>query len=124
MLDTRKRAHGHLTPAMERAQQRALRDNCGTRLRVIERRQQISRFRILQPALHGDRALAHSRHAHFGRKNFGDSLTEPQAVQSCFRNAHRLVLAAFHFAETRVHIAAQVAQIQVRANVPQLRLAP
>lgn len=124
VFDTGERAHGDLASAMERPKQRALGNDSRACFRVIKRGQQFLSFTILQPAFHRDGALAHGRHAHFGRKNFGNALAESQAVQPRFRNDDRLVLAAFHFAEARVHVAAQIAQIQVGTKVPQLGLTP
>jgi hypothetical protein len=60
-LDDRSSTYGHLAAALERGQQRPLGIGLGPRLTVIDRREQIISRGVIEPALHGDRALSRRR---------------------------------------------------------------
>ena len=62
-----------------------------------------------------------------GRKTSGDSVSvmrplQPNRSKPRFREHHRLVLPALHFSQTRIHIPAQIAHVQIRPDMPKLRL--
>src|SRR2546425_10178041 len=81
-------------------------------------------LRISSASLDGDGALSDGRHANIGGKYLADALAPAQAVEPRFSDYDGVVFAAFNFAKTRVHIAAQVPYVKIRPRVGQLGLPP
>jgi hypothetical protein len=115
-------AQRYLASPLQRGQKRAFRDDGSASLCVVQMPQNVRRLCVLQPAFNRDGPLTHGRHADSGRKYLRDSLAQPKAIQPSLGNHHRLIFTAFHLAQTRVDIPAQIAKIKVRPEVPQLGL--
>src|SRR6185437_125382 len=58
-LNPRPGAKRYLASTMQRGKQRPLRDNCRARFGVVKAPCHLRRFRVFQPALHGNRSLSH-----------------------------------------------------------------
>src|SRR5271165_3226717 len=122
-FDARPRAEGHLTAALQSGKQRTLGDDRGARFGIIKFAENVRGFRVFHAGFDGDGALPHGRQGNFGRKGFGDFLAPAEAVESRFGKNDGVVLAAFDFAQARVHVAPEFANIQIGAVMAQLRLA-
>lgn len=83
-FDARPCAERHLTAALQGGEQSALGDDGGARFRVIQRAQDFGGLGILQPALDGNGALPHRRHANVGREHFADALAPAETIESGF----------------------------------------
>src|SRR5207249_3709774 len=81
-LDPSPRAQRDLAPALQCPQQCALRNNRRTSLCIIQRRQQVSSFRVFQPALHCNRPLANRWHTDFRGKHFRNPLAQAKPVEA------------------------------------------
>jgi len=72
--------------------------------------------------LDADGTLTDGGHDNFRFKNFGNSSTEPEAVEASFSEKDCVVLTTFDFAQARVHVAAEVTDVEIGACVTNLRL--
>src|SRR5271157_703941 len=122
-FDARPRAEGHLATTLQSGKQGAFSDDGSARFGVIELAENVRGFRVVHASFDGDSALSHRGQGNFGRKGFRDFLAPAEAVETCFGENDGVVFAAFDFAEARIHVAAQFANIEIRAVMAQLRLA-
>src|SRR6266436_3047429 len=116
-------AEGNLTAALQRGEQSALGDDGGARFGVVQSAEDFGGFGIGKAAFGGNRTLAHGREKNLWRKSFGDAIAPAEAVEPGFGEEDGVVFTALGFAEAGVDIAAQVADIEIGANVAKLLLA-
>src|ERR1700688_4441144 len=112
---------GNLTTALQRGEQCALGNNCGSRFRIIQLGQKVAGLIVAEPRFHRDGALTYSGHEHFRRESLRDSLAQSQAIQTCLGQNDGVVLPVAHLAKSGVHIATQFANIKIRAQTQKLR---
>jgi hypothetical protein len=72
--------------------------------------------------LDADGTLTDGGHEDFRLKDFGNSSTESEAVEAGFSEKDSIVFTAFDFAQARVHVAAEFADVEIGACVTNLRL--
>jgi hypothetical protein len=121
-LDARPTTHRDLAAPLKSGEQGAFGDDRGAGGGVIEHGKNVACFGIRESGFDADGALTDGGHANFGSESFRNSLAETEAIKSGFGNDDGIVLAAIHFAKSRVHVAAKVAKIKVGTNAAKLRL--
>src|SRR5260370_30304423 len=77
---------------------------------------------VFQARLNAERALTDGWHANIGRKNFADAIAPAETIESGFGEEDGFVFAAFDFAQARIHVTAEFAQIEIGPRVANLRL--
>ena len=122
-FDASPSAEGHLATTLQDGQQRALGDDRGTRLGIVQLFERGGSFGIGRAAFRGDGTLSDGGYANVGREGFTDAMGPAETIEASFGKHNGIVFAALHLAEASIHVAAQIANVQVRANVTKLSLA-
>src|SRR5438552_12505647 len=122
-LEAGPRAHRDLAAALQQREQGALGDDGVARLQVIEFIENFGGLVVAGAAFDGDGALANRGHADFRRENFTDTMRGAEAVEAGFGEDHGIVFATFHFAKARIHVSAQIANVEIGSQMKKLSLA-
>ena len=117
-------AKWHLASAMQCAEQRPFRNNRRARLGIVQPRNTCLQPLYLSTGTPRRWLLAPQLAEKLRGQRLRDAPAPAQTVQPRFREHHRFILPAFHFSQTRIHIPAQIAHVQIRPDVPKLRLPP
>ena len=120
-FDARPGAEGNLAAAFERGEQRAFGDDGAARFGVVELFERGGSLGVVGAAFDADGALADGGQENFGREDFGDAMRQAEAIESGFGEHDGVVFTAFDFAEARVHVAAEVANVEIGAKMKELR---
>src|SRR5688572_17029465 len=86
--------------------------------------QQAARDCVVEAAFHAYRTLASCRQGYFHRQLLPDTVLHAETDQPGACQDDRRVFAFIQLSQPRVHVAAQLAQLKVRAIGAQLALAP
>src|SRR5712692_5946590 len=122
-LSARPGAEGNLAATLQRGEERALGNDGGTGLSIVQSAEDVGGFVVGEAAFSGNGTLADRGHADIGGKRFADAVRPAETVESGFGEHHSVVFAALDFAKTGVNVAAQVADIEIGTDVAKLRLA-
>src|SRR5258708_395206 len=122
-LGARPGTERNLAATLQRGEERALGDYCGTSLGIVQSAEDIGGFVVCKTALGGNGALADRGHADIGGERFADAVRPAEAGGAGFGEHPRVLLTALDFAKTGIDVAAQVADIEIGTDVAKLRLA-
>ncbi len=106
-------AERNLAAAFERAEETTLGDDGAAGFGVVELFDGGGGIGVVGAALDADCALTDCGEKNIGSENFGDAMRGAEAIEPGFSEHDGVVFAAFDFAEARIHVAAQIADVEV-----------
>ncbi len=123
-MQRRVRANRNLAPSSQRRQHRPFGRDRDSSFNVFQAPADLARFTGIVSSLHCQRSLTNRGTHHLRIQQFRDAVLPTQAPQPGRGQNDRVVLTFVQLSQTRIQVAANVGNLQVRPHDAQLRRSP